>query len=214
MIARREERFTTQQQLLCVISKKKRSPVSRNDRHLKNIQKTLLLGPGPSTVSDNVYKALSTYTIGHLDPQFIQIMDEIKSLLKIKNITYDFNKDKAKYPNKLFVCDPDWLKISMYRELTEPLSNPSRLPKVGKRLELFDSYFKYNHDLCEPELYKKEVNQHLLPVLKYIGNYIKKHQLINFGATAHNFFVKSNNISSSDNLSRQFRACLYLPIFS
>ena len=51
--------------------------------HLKNIQKTLLLGPGPSTVSDNVYKALSTYTIGHLDPQFIQIMDEIKNLLRV-----------------------------------------------------------------------------------------------------------------------------------
>jgi hypothetical protein len=112
---------------------------------------------------------------------------------------YDYERDSGFYPNKMFVADPNWLKISMYRELSEPLSNPSRLTKVGKRLELFDSYFKYNHDLCEPELYKKEVNQHLLPVLKYIGNYIKNQQLINFGATAHNFFVKSNkNIGNID----------------
>jgi len=50
---------------------------------LLSIDKTLLLGPGPSTVSPNVYKALSTNTIGHLDPRFIDIMDEIKQMLKI-----------------------------------------------------------------------------------------------------------------------------------
>ena len=50
---------------------------------LDAINNTLLLGPGPSTVSPNVYKALSTTTIGHLDPRFIEIMDEIKKLLRI-----------------------------------------------------------------------------------------------------------------------------------
>ena len=50
---------------------------------LDSIKSTLLLGPGPSTVSPNVYKALSTTTIGHLDPRFIEIMDEIKKLLRI-----------------------------------------------------------------------------------------------------------------------------------
>ena len=50
---------------------------------LKNIDSTLLLGPGPSTVSPNVYEALSVKTIGHLDPRFIEIMDEIKELLRI-----------------------------------------------------------------------------------------------------------------------------------
>ena len=49
---------------------------------LLNIDKTLLLGPGPSSVSPNVYKALSTSTIGHLDPRFIDIMDQIKHMLK------------------------------------------------------------------------------------------------------------------------------------
>ena len=49
---------------------------------LNDLRPTLLLGPGPSTVSPSVYKALSTHTIGHLDPRFIDIMDEIKILLR------------------------------------------------------------------------------------------------------------------------------------
>ena len=57
---------------------------------LKDLTPTLLLGPGPSTVSPNVYKALSTTTIGHLDPRFIEIMDEIKNLLRI---VYKTNND-------------------------------------------------------------------------------------------------------------------------
>jgi len=58
---------------------------------LTNIKETLLLGPGPSTVSPNVYDALSTNTIGHLDPRFIDIMDDIKVMLrKILKTNNDF----------------------------------------------------------------------------------------------------------------------------
>lgn len=42
----------------------------------------VLMGPGPSDVSDRVLRALSQRTVGHLDPSFIQLMDEIKSLLQ------------------------------------------------------------------------------------------------------------------------------------
>ena len=52
------------------------------NNQLLDLKHTLLLGPGPSTVSPNVYKALSTNTIGHLDPRFINIMDELKTMLK------------------------------------------------------------------------------------------------------------------------------------
>ena len=40
------------------------------------------MGPGPSNVHPRVLKAMSRPTIGHLDPQFIDLMDEIKSLLR------------------------------------------------------------------------------------------------------------------------------------
>ncbi len=41
-----------------------------------------LMGPGPSDVSPRVLSALGRPTIGHLDPQFIALMDDIKALLQ------------------------------------------------------------------------------------------------------------------------------------
>ncbi len=49
---------------------------------LDNVKETLLMGPGPSCVPPQVYDAIQRPTIGHLDPDFIVIMDEIKSMLK------------------------------------------------------------------------------------------------------------------------------------
>lgn len=42
----------------------------------------ILLGPGPSNVSKAVYDALSTPIIGHLDPAFLAMMDEIGGMLR------------------------------------------------------------------------------------------------------------------------------------
>ncbi len=40
------------------------------------------MGPGPSNVSKAVYDALATPIIGHLDPDFLAIMDEIGDMLR------------------------------------------------------------------------------------------------------------------------------------
>tara|TARA_B100000579_G_scaffold179220_1_gene146050 strand:+ start:10500 stop:11615 length:1116 start_codon:yes stop_codon:yes gene_type:complete len=42
----------------------------------------ILMGPGPSDVSARVLEAMAKPTIGHLDPAFIIMMDEIKKLLQ------------------------------------------------------------------------------------------------------------------------------------
>jgi alanine-glyoxylate transaminase/serine-glyoxylate transaminase/serine-pyruvate transaminase len=42
----------------------------------------VLMGPGPSDVSPRVLQALARPTIGHLDPQFQALMEEIKSALQ------------------------------------------------------------------------------------------------------------------------------------
>ncbi len=42
----------------------------------------LLLGPGPSPVAPEVLAALALPTIGHLDPSFISLMDELKQMLQ------------------------------------------------------------------------------------------------------------------------------------
>lgn len=44
--------------------------------------KRTLMGPGPSDVSERVLKALARPTIGHLDPAFVGMMDEMKALLQ------------------------------------------------------------------------------------------------------------------------------------
>lgn len=49
-----------------------------------------LMGPGPSDVSAQVLNALSRPTVGHLDPTFIQMMDDVKGLLQ-----YAFQTENA-----------------------------------------------------------------------------------------------------------------------
>ncbi len=58
-----------------------------NDKHRirtaqLDLPPRLLLGPGPSNYSNRVRQALSTNEIGHLDPRFIDIMNETQELLR------------------------------------------------------------------------------------------------------------------------------------
>lgn len=41
-----------------------------------------LMGPGPSDVNPRVLAAMARPTIGHLDPEFVRMMDEIKEMLQ------------------------------------------------------------------------------------------------------------------------------------
>jgi alanine-glyoxylate transaminase/serine-glyoxylate transaminase/serine-pyruvate transaminase len=47
-----------------------------------NTMKRVLMGPGPSDVDPRVLEALSRPTIGHLDPAFLEILNEIRELLQ------------------------------------------------------------------------------------------------------------------------------------
>ena len=72
--------------------------------------------------------------------------------------TYDYSKGKSKFPNKMFVCSPDWLKISMYLEMTQPLQDLKDLKKVFKRLQLFEEEFEYSKCNSEKESQKSANN--------------------------------------------------------
>jgi alanine-glyoxylate transaminase/serine-glyoxylate transaminase/serine-pyruvate transaminase len=52
------------------------------DNLLTQIEDILLMGPGPSCVHPSVYESLGRTTLGHLDPHFIKIMDNIKIQLQ------------------------------------------------------------------------------------------------------------------------------------
>src|SRR5215470_7289627 len=47
----------------------------------------ILLGPGPSNVHPRVLHALATPLVGHLDPAFIEHMEEVKQLLRATFLT-------------------------------------------------------------------------------------------------------------------------------
>ncbi|WP_281558541.1 alanine--glyoxylate aminotransferase family protein [Thalassomonas sp. RHCl1] len=49
-----------------------------------------LMGPGPSDVNPRILSALARPTVGHLDPTFVGMMDEVKSLLQ-----YAFQTENA-----------------------------------------------------------------------------------------------------------------------
>lgn len=58
-----------------------------NDKHRQQVPQLdvpprLLLGPGPSNAHPRVLQALGMRQIGHLDPQFISLMNEIQELLR------------------------------------------------------------------------------------------------------------------------------------
>lgn len=40
------------------------------------------MGPGPSNVAPSVLKAMAAPLIGHLDPQFVELMEEVKAMLR------------------------------------------------------------------------------------------------------------------------------------
>lgn len=50
----------------------------------------ILMGPGPSDVNPRILEAMSRPTIGHLDPQFIDMMEQVKSMLQ-----YAFQTENA-----------------------------------------------------------------------------------------------------------------------
>lgn len=52
-----------------------------------NPPRRVLMGPGPSDVHPRVLAALARPTVGHLDPSFVRLMDEVKALLQMAFMT-------------------------------------------------------------------------------------------------------------------------------
>ena len=56
--------------------------MSLSENSSTKMKSKLLMGPGPSNVSRRVYDALATPIIGHLDPEFLDMMDETTQMLR------------------------------------------------------------------------------------------------------------------------------------
>src|SRR5688572_10526458 len=47
----------------------------------------LLMGPGPSNVAPSVLQAMAAPLLGHLDPLFVKMMEDIKTMLRLVFLT-------------------------------------------------------------------------------------------------------------------------------
>ena len=56
--------------------------INANDFRDINPGERILLGPGPSDVPTRILQAMSAPCIGHLDPYFLSVMDEVQQLLR------------------------------------------------------------------------------------------------------------------------------------
>jgi len=61
--------------------------ISISDRFKGNVPQLdmpprILLGPGPANVDPRILAAMSVPPVGHLDPTFLKVMDEIQDLLR------------------------------------------------------------------------------------------------------------------------------------
>jgi hypothetical protein len=126
--------------------------------------------------------------------------DEKGDILEYKNV-YDYKNDESLYPESFFVCSPDWLKTSMYYELSVPLADPSRTVKIATRLQKFNEFFEFNHDTCKPN---KNFTINLTPlakaVLKTCGEILKRQKVIHYGASAYNYFTKNIILDTAESL--------------
>lgn len=64
----------------------KNFPAVNNSHRLQtnqlDVPSRLLLGPGPSNAHPRILQAMGMRQVGHLDPQFLKLMDEIQELLR------------------------------------------------------------------------------------------------------------------------------------
>lgn len=51
-------------------------------KSLEKLPQRTLMGPGPSDVEPSVLEAMALPTIGHLDPAFLEVMDEVQQMLR------------------------------------------------------------------------------------------------------------------------------------
>lgn len=127
----------------------------------------------------------------------IPAIDILKNTNKEITETYDYESGLSLYPKKMFVCSPNWLKTSMYLEMSQPFNDPSRLVKISERLELFENEFAYDTNKCNmsiPLQSSLEIDHISIyhTILDFVKKYINENKLIHYGITSYNFFTKTD----------------------
>ena len=81
------------------------------DLPLRTLPVRALMGPGPSEIHPRALQALAQPAIGHLDPAFVDLMNEVKELLRYvfqteNRLTFPVSGPECGYGT----CLPTWWK--------------------------------------------------------------------------------------------------------
>jgi hypothetical protein len=117
----------------------------------------------------------------------------------VADITYmnkeDFDKIKTKKINGMNVVSPFKLLESIYKEFSNPYSNPSRYPKIAVREKLLLNNVKeLNKKVkCSKDLFKggiDKVDSELEKLMKESYDFSKKKKLLFAGSLAYNTYIE------------------------
>jgi hypothetical protein len=83
----------------------------------------ILLGPGPSSVHPRVLQAMMAPVVGHLDPTFFQVMDDVREMLRqvyhTSNLmTFPVSPPRGPAPWKLLARTSSSMAIQLWSAAT------------------------------------------------------------------------------------------------
>ncbi len=118
------------------------------------------------------------------------------NLWNVADITYmikeDYDKIETSFIDGVYVVSPLKLLESMYKEYSEPMTNPARLPKVGVREKLlWKATNPLDNELCD---YREETLTELQKsLLTVVASFFKHKNVVYGGSEAYNTYVKLGN---------------------
>jgi hypothetical protein len=106
-----------------------------------------------------------------------------------KSVFLNVYNKSVKIDNLLYV-PPNYLKISLYQELSRPLGDISRWEKIYNRLELLNTYKPLYIPNCS--IYHKDMpeTEELIDINKTLIELIKKNKWVTFGDYGLSFYLK------------------------
>ena len=127
-------------------------------------------------------------------------------------LLFDSIETHKPFGEQLEIVTPDFLKISLYQELSSPLIDPARWEKIGWRLHLLQSYhkslkqFKDKRRACSKKYSITQLNKILnIPLphsfQKLVRDFFKSKKIIRSGFDAINQYFQIGNINKKVNIT-------------
>jgi hypothetical protein len=133
---------------------------------------------------------------------FIPIAD----ITQIDKDIFKSLKENAIKINDILYTPPDFLRMSMYLELSRPKGDISRWEKILKRLFLLNKYYPLNNPNCNSMNFMREFNgnkndsKHIFSIVKET---LIQQGVVFFGAYASSLYNKINNDKTNKNFNKK-----------